>query len=265
MRNKLSSHSKFLMMVAVVAAFATGAAVVATAWAGNTSTPPGPPETTTSYSLNDIYNRLDTRAEATPSTFTEPASGPAVTTMHTLDEIYNLLGKRAPVAQTGQVNSHAPGDDGDLEKGVVWPNPRFTDNDDGTVTDNLTGLVWLKDANCTTFFAGDTTGANYRPWQDAVTAANSLASGYCGLTDGSSAGEWRLPNIRELLSLVDYSQSGYALAPNHPFNLAFQNYWSSTTLANVSGSAWTINMYYGRSNYNEKTWDPSVWPVRDAQ
>ena len=40
------------------------------------------------------------------------------------------------------------GSDGDLQKGVAWPNPRFTDNANGTVTDNLTGLIWLKNANC---------------------------------------------------------------------------------------------------------------------
>ena len=50
--------------------------------------------------------------------------------------------------KTGQTVSYALGDDGDLQKGVMWPVPRFTDNGSGTVTDNLTGLIWLKDANC---------------------------------------------------------------------------------------------------------------------
>jgi hypothetical protein len=45
----------------------------------------------------------------------------------------------ALVFKTGQTTSYRSGDDGDLEKGVTWPNPRFTDNSDGTVTDNLTG------------------------------------------------------------------------------------------------------------------------------
>ena len=54
----------------------------------------------------------------------------------------------APVPKTGQTVSYATGDDGDLQKGVAWPDPRFTDNSDGTVTDNLTGLIWLKNANC---------------------------------------------------------------------------------------------------------------------
>jgi hypothetical protein len=52
-----------------------------------------------------------------------------------------------PIPQTGQEISDATGDDGDLQMGVPWPNPRFTDNGDGTVIDNLTGLMWAKNAN----------------------------------------------------------------------------------------------------------------------
>ncbi len=43
------------------------------------------------------------------------------------------------VVKTGQTTSYRTGDDGDLEKGVAWPDTRFTDNGNGTVTDNLTG------------------------------------------------------------------------------------------------------------------------------
>ena len=46
--------------------------------------------------------------------------------------------------KTGQTTSYAAGDDGALQKGVASPNPRFTDNGNGTVTDNLTGLIWLE-------------------------------------------------------------------------------------------------------------------------
>ena len=52
-------------------------------------------------------------------------------------------GAPAPVAKTGQTTSFASGDDGDLQEGVASPSPRFTNNGDGTVTDNLTGLIWL--------------------------------------------------------------------------------------------------------------------------
>ena len=37
------------------------------------------------------------------------------------------------------------GQDGDLQMGRASPDPRFTDNGDGTVTDNLTGLIWLQE------------------------------------------------------------------------------------------------------------------------
>ncbi len=76
------------------------------------------------------------------------------------------------------------GDDGDLGKGIAWPRPRFTDNGNGTVTDNLTGLIWLKNANC----------FGLRAWNDAVSDCNGLNSGECGLSDDSNAGDWRLPN-----------------------------------------------------------------------
>ena len=53
----------------------------------------------------------------------------------------------APVIWSGQMDSYATGDDGDLEKGVHWQVPRYTDNGDGTVIDTATGLIWLKNAN----------------------------------------------------------------------------------------------------------------------
>jgi hypothetical protein len=56
-----------------------------------------------------------------------------------------MKGKYAPVPKTGQTTSYASGDDGALQKGVAWPTPRFTDNSNGTVTDKLTGLIWMKD------------------------------------------------------------------------------------------------------------------------
>ena len=48
------------------------------------------------------------------------------------------------VPKTGQTTSYATGDDGNHQTGISSPNPRFTDNGDGTVMDKQTGLVWLK-------------------------------------------------------------------------------------------------------------------------
>ena len=57
------------------------------------------------------------------------------------------LDENAPLLklwQTGQTTSIVTGDDGYYEKGVSWPVPRFVDNGNGTITDNLTGLIWQK-------------------------------------------------------------------------------------------------------------------------
>src|SRR5215475_11535304 len=79
----------------------------------------------------------------------------------------------APVPRTGQTTIYAAGDDGALQKGVAWPTPRFTDNNNGTITDNLTGLIWLKNASC----------FGTQVWDTAITSANGLANGQCGLSD----------------------------------------------------------------------------------
>ena len=53
-----------------------------------------------------------------------------------------------PQINTGQTTTYSPGDDGDLRTGVAWALERFVDNGDGTITDELTQLVWLQNANC---------------------------------------------------------------------------------------------------------------------
>ena len=159
----------------------------------------------------------------------------------------------APISKSGQGASASPGDNGDLETGVAWPNSRFTDNPNGTVTDKLTGLIWLMDANC----------FGTKTWNDALSDSNGLSSGLCGLTDGSHAGEWRLPHIKELQSLLDFSNANPALPSGYPFtNVQSDVYWSSTTFAAGSLNAWYLFMddcYLGRGN---KSYFSFVWPVR---
>jgi hypothetical protein len=182
----------------------------------------------------------------------------------------------ARVEKTGQTTSYGSRDDGKLRKGVAWPNPRFTDNGDGTVRDNLTGLIWLQNANCIKFWATDETGQNNRDWDSALKAANKLKDGECGLTDGSKAGNWRLPNRNELESLVDVGFYDPAI-PNTAgtgkwtqrdsfSDVQSNHYWSSSTGADDTSYAWFVNLYIGRVINAAKTSTvPYVWPVRGPQ
>ncbi len=147
---------------------------------------------------------------------------------------------RVHLAATGQSTSYVMGDDASIHAGVAWPTIRFVDNNDGTVTDELTGLIWLKDAGCLT----------PNVWTNAINEVNQLASGSCGLTDASIAGQWRMPNMWELESMIDESASNPAITAGNPFvNVSNGVYWTSTSYyGGLVGSpeAWAIRMSDGR-------------------
>lgn len=164
------------------------------------------------------------------------------------------------VPQTGQAYMYDAGDDGDLQVGIPLPDPRFTDNVDGTVTDNLTGLIWTKNAN----LAGEST------WTAALEVCYNLAEDGFDLNDGSLPGDWRLPNIRELQSKLDYGQFLPALAVDHPFiNLqsAFSSYyWTSTTYAGYEPYAWGLSVSNGYTSPLSKGGSNGyVWCVRGGE
>ena len=182
----------------------------------------------------------------------------------------------APVEKTGQttcydelgtvISCSETGQDGDIQAGAAWPSPHFTDNADGTVTDNLTGLIWLKNANCANAI---------KSWFDALTYCNTLNSGECGLTDDSVEGDWRLPNVKELQSLIHYGFYSPALpntagtgqwTPGDPFtNVQSFYYWSSTTYVSATNNAWYVQMINGVVAFRWKINGNYVWPVRAGQ
>lgn len=175
--------------------------------------------------------------------------------------VYDGSNPLVTLARTGQTESYANGDDASQSKGVAWPAIRFTDNQDGTVTDHLTGLVWLKDAGC---FSPTT-------WSNAITDVTQLADGTCGLRDGSSTGKWRLPNLNELESLIDVSASAPALSTGNPFSSVSNGiYWTSTSYFGGEGGspkAWTMRLSDGRymndSSSNVKAAaNNGVWAVK---
>ena len=133
----------------------------------------------------------------------------------------------APLPKTGQTTIYAAGDDGDLQKGVAWPTPRFRDNADGTITDSLTSLIWDQNGN----------RFGTRTWAQALTDCNSLSLG--GHTD------WRLPNRKELRNLLDYEQSNGVTWLNGQGFIGVVGgdyYWSSTTYAAGTRAAWSIGL-----------------------
>jgi hypothetical protein len=102
-----------------------------------------------------------------------------------------------------------------------------------TVIDKGTGLEWQKHDDGTS-----------RDWQ------NALA--YCENLSLNSRTDWRLPNIRELKSIVDVSRYYPAVDPVFPSRLAY--YWSATSVANYpSTSAWTVSFANGDDNWYVKT------------
>lgn len=150
-------------------------------------------------------------------------------------------------SQTGQTASYATGDDGELQNGTPWPIPRFsvgTGAEAACVTDNLTGLMWVKVPGSTT-----------RAWADAV--ADSEALDLCGYTN------WRLPNVNELASLVNAGQTDMASWLNGQgfSNVTSNNYWSSTTYAS---DAFYVGMSDGQIRHDSKISSYNLWPVRSA-
>jgi len=141
---------------------------------------------------------------------------------------------------------------------------RFNDLGNGTVQDSTTGLIWLKDANCLGRMVFDA----------ANTAAASLASGQCDLTDGSTAGDWRLPTNEEWQAFINTNYTKPALSNAAGTNKwsqgdAFDNvqnygYWSSTTNVGTTNVAWYMGMSDGNVGYASKSYKDYVWPVRDG-
>ena len=150
-------------------------------------------------------------------------------------------GQRTCYDQEGNIVGHVgTGQDGDLQAGRVWPDPRFKDNGDGTITDLSTGLMWVRDGSC----------LGWLSWQAAMTAAQDLNSmakveEHCGNLN-ISYDDWRLPTIQELESLINSeSKEPYGFLNFYGFRaIQPDSYWSSTTGPNPYG-AWLLHLDSG--------------------
>lgn len=158
---------------------------------------------------------------------------------------------------TGQTSCHdadghaipraGSGQDAAFRRGIAWPAPRF-ERQGMVVLDRLTGLFWTHNAN---------PGGLPMMWQEALDCVAAL-----GRERAFGRGDWRLPNRRELRSLVSYQTKQPALPAGHPFSGVFPGwYWTSTSAAIAPAHAWYIHMEGARLFYGGKDQSFLVWPV----
>ena len=149
---------------------------------------------------------------------------------------------------------------------------RYVDCENGTVTDNDTGLVWLANANCLgelTWHEAIDAVAGLSDLPDDGEACNSLTPDQCdcGLSDGSSPGEWRLPSIEEWEAMVKHaadmlgctlptitSDAGTECWDQDCVDAGACSfygvqssswYWSSSSSVPVPSNAWIVRLNFG--------------------
>jgi len=110
----------------------------------------------------------------------------------------------------------------------------FTDNGNGTITDNLTNLVWQKIPNTNTL-----------TWEDALVYAEGLELG--------NNSNWRLPNIKELQSISEVDLNNPSVNTNFFSISGIKKFWSSTSLPNQTTKAWYWDTQFGITTYDLKT------------
>jgi len=129
--------------------------------------------------------------------------------------------------------------------------PRFILHGPDLAEDAATGLFWPRSANILGYGL---------PWDEALAAVAGLnRENHLGHAD------WRMPNRRELRSLVDHGNRQPALPAGHPFRDVFLGWcWTSTTKAGQPAYAWNVHFEGGRMFYSRKDEFRLLWPVRGA-
>lgn len=209
-------------------------------WWTSTSSPVNPTIDGYTFSMNQFFSSFDSDAKS--SNF----------------YVLAVRGNSKFIPKTGQINSHVVslGDDGDLEKGIVWPNLRFHTNSSGAIIDNMTSLMWLPSP-----------GSTQRTWTNSI---NFIENTLNPDTLGSNLGynDWKLPNSNELMTLINYGQSNLSSWLNSQgFTVSGSvSYWTSTTgYISPSTNAFLVNftdqslsIYIKGASYN-------ILPVRQAR
>ncbi|MEA1926870.1 MAG: DUF1566 domain-containing protein, partial [Candidatus Auribacterota bacterium] len=130
---------------------------------------------------------------------------------------------------TGQTETYRTGDDGYYQDGAVFSYQTLDPAANGEIVtvDNVTSLMWAAD--------GSEAGCNFgnqTDWEAAVDWAQGLT--FAEYTD------WRLPNVKELQSIVDYGNHYPTIDTMYFINTKTDRYWSSTTYIAITSSAWYV-------------------------
>lgn len=145
-------------------------------------------------------------------------------------------------AKTGATVSQSQYDDGYYEKGYPKSGARFTDNGDGTITDNATGLMWVQDGYANQVTVPATTHTVEGNWWK-YNMGNALL--YCERLNYAGYTDWRLPNVKELLSINDYGKINPSIA-EPPFTYTKNSSYRTGTYYLTPGvGAMTVSFTYG--------------------
>lgn len=146
---------------------------------------------------------------------------------------------------------------------ATTPFDDFTVHNDGTVSHNKTGLVWQVCSQGQTWDAGACTGtATAHTWQTALQIPQALntAGGYAGKTD------WRLPNIKELASIVELQCVAPAINTTiFPDTVVSLPYWSSSPNTASIEATWGIDFNNGNDGTDLRHHSAYVRLVRGGQ
>lgn len=224
------------------------AVVSGVVYAAASSLAPTAPPAPTSYSLNDIYNKIMYGTETTPGSSSLAPGG----AMRSIAEVYEAVGLAEatagdlPLGQplvTGQTASYATDDDGARQGGLEHS---YTDNGDGTITDNNTGLMWKKCMQGQ--YSNDCLGSALgMTWQNAVSQCSALT--LVGYSD------WYLPSLKEILTLTYFGLGpqglfGQTINTTYFPNTPTSDIWSGTEDAYSSVNAWRINFFPSRVSFS---------------